>query len=79
METTEATDLLLCNMGLISLRHARRIFANNVFYPFNNLTMYETVENMCNHFCMIWEATGFSYSHIQFKAWVDATVVVKSW
>ena len=67
------------NLGLVSLRHTWRLFVENRISPFINIDMSKTVEKLCHHFQLIFQAPGSSDFSTIFSVVVDATVVVKSW
>eukprot|EP00957_Ditylum_brightwellii_P192614 14665024-Ditylum_brightwellii.AAC.1 len=67
------------NLGLMSLMHAQRLFANTRLPPFINLAFEESAKKLCNHFHKVHQAMGSSSTPIAFTAGIDATIVVKSW
>eukprot|EP00957_Ditylum_brightwellii_P163490 12447246-Ditylum_brightwellii.AAC.1 len=66
------------NLGLISPRHAQRLFASTRQPPFINLTFVETVQKLCSHFHKVCQAMGRSFKPIAFTVGINATIVAKT-
>ena len=66
------------NLALMSLWHARRVFARSRIPNFIHITLNETTQNFYRHFHNILKATGSTSNPIAFTVGVDAMVVVKS-
>ena len=46
----KAYEFVAGNHGLISLRHARRVFSSSRLPPLIHLTLNETTQKLCSHF-----------------------------
>ena len=67
------------NIGLMSLWHARIVFASSRLPPFIHVTFNETTQKFCSHFHKIRKETGSTSTPIDFTVGFYATVMVKSW
>ena len=66
------------NLALMSLWHARRVFARSRIPNFIHITLNETTQKLCSQFHNMHKAMGSTSTPIDFTVGVDATVVVKS-
>ena len=75
----KAYEFVAGNLGLVSLQHARIVFASSRLPPFIHITLNETTQNLCSHFHKICKSMGSTSTPIDFTVGVDANVVLKSW
>ena len=66
------------NLALMSLWHARRVFARSRIPNFIHITLNETTQKLCSQFHNMHKEMGSTYTPIDFTVGVDDTVVVKS-